>query len=166
MQTFTSANTSINSSKLPAVSKYISWPHYKGKTVLDYGGGKYNNFKEWLKETHDVTMHIYDPYNRTEEENRQTLLECKPDLILCSNVLNVIDSGKALIDIIKQLDSYKIRTVYYIYEGDRSGEGRATKKDCYQRNQMAVDYMKYFRGLDFYNAETILATANVIDVRY
>ena len=31
-----------------------------------------------------------------------------------------------------------------MYVGDESGNGRATKTDCYQRNEKIVNYLKYF----------------------
>ena len=31
-----------------------------------------------------------------------------------------------------------------VYEGDKSGAGRVTKADCYQRNERIGEYLKYF----------------------
>ena len=36
----TSKNTSINTSKLPAIYKKIDWEQFRGQRVFDYGCGK------------------------------------------------------------------------------------------------------------------------------
>ena len=46
MQSISSKNTSINSSKLPAIVKNIDWEQYRGQNVLDFGGGKFDNLKD------------------------------------------------------------------------------------------------------------------------
>ena len=60
-QEFTSAKTSINKNKVPALFKLAV---FKPDTVnLDYGGGKFDTATEYLKKF-NVTNLIYDPYNR------------------------------------------------------------------------------------------------------
>lgn len=164
MQTCTSRNTSINSKKLPAIVKAIDWDLYRGQSVLDYGGGKYDNLKDYLKAEYDITLHVYDKYNRSHEENIEAE-RCKPSLIICSNVLNVIDSNADIYDITKLLDSYRVTTVYSIYEGDKSGIGCYTKPDCYQRNAKAGEYIKFFIG-DVFKLKTTQIKRNMIFIMY
>lgn len=45
-QTYTSADTSINSSKLPVIYRLVKIP--KGSVFLDYGGGRFDNGIEYL----------------------------------------------------------------------------------------------------------------------
>ena len=164
MQSISSKNTSINSSKLPAIVKNIYWEQYRGQNVLDFGGGKFDNLKDYLKAEYDITLHVYDKYNRSHEENIEAK-RCKPSLIICSNVLNVIDSDADIFDITKLLDSYRVTTVYSIYEGDRSGEGCYTKPDCYQRNAKAGEYLKFFIGKVF-KLKTTQIKRNMIFIMY
>lgn len=159
-QGYSSANTSINSAKLPAVVKHINWEAWRGQRVLDFGGGKFDNLKEFLKAEYNVKLYVYDKFNRTDDENK-IAITCNPQLIICSNVLNVIDSDKALKEVIADLHRYKKTTVYYIYEGDGSGAGSPTKKDCYQRNMKTEDHLRYFKGIPAKKVKK-----NIIEVNY
>jgi len=143
-QNYSSANTSINSVKLPAVSKVIKWEMFRDKRVLDYGGGKYNNFKDWLKENYNIDLLIYDPYNRTKEENDHALENPIFDLVLCSNVLNVIKEEEVVDKIIFNITQMADNFVFSIYEGNKSGIGKNSKKDCWQRNEVKTDYLERF----------------------
>ena len=69
-QTYTSANTSINSAKLPAVYNKINWHQaiLTNETIMDYGCGKFNNAKDFV-EGIGFEWHGYDKYNRSKEEN-------------------------------------------------------------------------------------------------
>ncbi len=90
-QNYTSANTSINSSKLPAVySMKKAVNAITGKHVIDIGGGKFDNAIEYCK-TIDCELNVYDKYNRSEEHN-ESVLSMSYDVAIISNVLNVIDS--------------------------------------------------------------------------
>lgn len=149
MQTMTSANTSINKGRLPASTKKIDWEQYRGQRVLDYGGGKFDNLKNHLKAEYEIDLYIYDKFNRTEEENK-VALECQPQAVTCNNVLNVIDSEQTLKYISDWLIAYKIvckADIYIsVYEGDRKGVGRKSKKDCYQRNEKLKEYLRLFEN--------------------
>ena len=72
-QKYASACTSVNNKKVTALSRVIA-AKYRGTgwDVLDYGGGKYDTVTEFLKEQH-IHNHIYDPYNRSAEENDESL---------------------------------------------------------------------------------------------
>lgn len=138
----TSKNTSINKNKLPAISKLMDWDFHKGKTVLDYGGGKYDNLQEHLKQ-YSIDLKIYDKYNRSTQENEETL-SSKFDFIICSNVLNVLEND-ILEEVIKHLSSFARPVYITIYEGDGSGVGKVTKKDCYQRNEKLNNYVDHLK---------------------
>jgi len=147
IQIWESANTSINSKKLPAISKKVKWKDYRGKKVLDFGGGKFNNFKEWLYKEFNIDLLIYDKFNRSELENIDALKSLnngEVSLIICSNVLNVIKEDLIIKDIIKTVEGGKVPFIFTVYEGNRTGEGKPTKKDCYQRNQKLKEYQKFF----------------------
>lgn len=148
-QTYTSANTSINSTKLPAVYNKIDWEKaiLTNRTVLDYGCGKFNNAKDFVEET-GFEWHGYDKYNRSREENGSVLdflLDyLRADITVCSNVLNVIDSEEEIKKIARIIRNYSNHYFVTVYEGDKSGNGKSTKWDCYQRNESVKEYLKYF----------------------
>lgn len=143
MQTYTSANTSLN--QLPCTHKLVAQENFT--KLLDYGCGKYDTFKNYV-EVLGKKYFGYDKYNRSEKENMEAL-SCNPNLVTCNNVLNVIDSDEVMEQVVKDLASFGCKTIICVYEGDRTGVGKVTKKDCYQRNQKAVEYIpvleKYFQ---------------------
>jgi hypothetical protein len=73
------------------------------------------------------------------------------DCIICSNVLNVISDISIVFDIVRKIFNKvtlrKQAIFVTVYEGDKSGVGKITKKDCYQRNQVLSDYLKYFNAV-------------------
>lgn len=144
-QTYTSADTSINSSKLPAIYKLVKFP--KGSVVLDYGGGRFDNGIEYLA-SQECTGYVYDPYNRSSEYNKKSLDAIRSnggaDIVLCSNVLNVIDTETGRSLVLKSLKNYVKSTghVYItVYEGSKSGQGSVTSKG-YQLNRKTADYLQ------------------------
>ena len=95
MQTCTSARTSINSGRLPAV--YSRIPYFTARVVLDWGCGKYTDHIRAALPGHLCYL-PYDPFNQPEDVNRDTLALVRiaiqtgtPVTAICSNVLNVID---------------------------------------------------------------------------
>ena len=146
-QTYTSANTSINSAKLPAIYNKINWHRaiLTNETIMDYGCGKFNNAKDFV-EGIGFEWHGYDKYNRSKEENGMVLdflLEKgTADIVICSNVLNVIDSEEEVKKIARIIRNYSKHYFVTVYEGDKSGKGRITKNDCYQRNESVKEYLK------------------------
>lgn len=140
MQQYTSANTSINKDKLPAVYSKVNFSIFH--KVLDYGCGKYNNGKDFC-ENKGIQWFGYDPYNRTEEENRKATTVI-PEAILCSNVLNVIDNEDVIQQIVDDITGTELPYFFTIYEGNRTGKGSPTKDDCYQRNEKTADYLRFF----------------------
>ncbi|MDM8560587.1 hypothetical protein [Candidatus Parabeggiatoa sp. HSG14] len=143
MQHITSAATSLNQVN-PAIKNVL--PHLSGLTVLDIGGGKYDTNKIYATGL-GVKLYIYDKFNRPEAENTQALA-CNPDIIVCNNVLNVIDDGQAMRNVIALCASYQVPCYFTVHEGNKSGIGGISKKECWQRNWKTADYVpilqKYF----------------------
>ena len=97
--------------------------------------------------------HGYDAFNRTEEENELELEAFREEsdffnqMVICSNVLNVIDSEEIIAWIAARFMAWAdagAAVMVTVYEGDKSGIGRATKADCFQRNEKIANYLKYF----------------------
>jgi len=142
-QAITSANTSINAKRLPAVFTKVDFKPFT--TNLDIGGGKFDNATEHL-ETKGVESKIYDPFNRSTEHNESVLdwaVIGGVDTVTCSNVLNVISEHSARLctislasDVIKKGG----KAYFSIYEGNKSGIGKATKAG-YQNNKKTNDYI-------------------------
>jgi hypothetical protein len=143
MQILTSATTSINKNKLPASTKKIPFYAFQGSKVLDIGGGKFDNLKDFLKQEYNIDLFIYDKFNRTNEDN-QRALHCEPSLIICNNVLNVIDSTDTIKDIAHLITSFNVPYIVQVYEGDKTNKGKQSKKDCYQRNELTKEYLQFF----------------------
>lgn len=144
-QKYTSAATSINSSKLPAIFKMINLP--SGTINLDFGGGRFDNVAEYYADK-GVTNLVYDPYNRSSEHNSNVLNQIKKnggaDSVTCSNVLNVIAEPEARLTVIKNI--YNLAKsgapcYFTVYEGSGSGEGAETKSG-YQLNKKTADYLE------------------------
>ena len=151
-QTFTSSATSINRSRLPAVFSKAQFPH---RLVMDYGCGKYvDHIREHMESLHKDYL-PYDPYNQDDDRNAATAtLVCNamylhyPVDVVCSNVLNVIDDDDTVRKIARHL--VEITTMsggigyVTVYEGDRSGIGRQTGSDQFQRNEPLRSYLRFF----------------------
>lgn len=143
IQSFTSANTSINSAQFPFIYTHINWNKLRGKEVLDYGCGRYTEHIRTLMARYDINWYGYDPYWRNATLNGEAI-HCDPDIVICSNVLNVIKEDlivSKIHDTIKY--GYRPSMGYFIkvYEGDKTSIGKQTKEDCWQRNQPTESYM-------------------------
>lgn len=154
-QTYTSAATSINAAKLPRIYNAITIK--PNDIIFDYGCGKYtDHIREALPESTEYLA--YDPFNQPYDVNTASINtlhaeteEGKPVTFICSNVLNVIDSDETISNIIRALEKTAARTpgsriLVTVYEGDRTGKGRETMKDCYQRNETTRAYLRFFSG--------------------
>ena len=143
-QEISSANTSINSSKLPAIFKMVK---FNPNTInLDYGGGRFDNVAEYLKD-YDVINLVYDPYNRSNKHNSDVINELKKnsgaDSATISNVLNVIKEPNARQVVLRNVYSLlKSGAPVYItvYEGTGTGEEKETKSG-YQLNRKTQEYL-------------------------
>lgn len=143
-QEFDSAATSINSSKLPAVYNMVKFN--PGDVVVDFGGGKFDNAVNYLKDQ-DVTLLVYDPYNRSAEHNKDVLRVLKEhggaDAAVNSNVLNVIkepEARNAVLQNIKKITKKGAPIYITVYEGTGKGNEGPTKSG-YQLNRKTSDYM-------------------------
>ncbi|MFS1426774.1 hypothetical protein LMH73_006235 [Vibrio splendidus] len=147
-QQFTSKQTSINAKSTPKVFGIGAKLNLfkKGTVNLDLGGGKFESGSEYLR-TLDVSNIIYDPYNRDCIDNLKALIEIKKkpvDSVTISNVLNVIQEDSVKLQLIKQAyDALKPNGILIItvYEGNKSGVGAVSKKDCWQENRRLVSYL-------------------------
>lgn len=145
-QKYTSADTSINSSKLPAVYKMIADRLESGTVGVDFGGGRYDNAIEELAKN-DITLVVYDPYNRSDSHNKAAIDTIRKnggaDFAVNSNVLNVIaeeDARQTVIRNIYKLLKSGAPAYFTVYEGDGSGEGKETSKG-YQLNRKTAEYV-------------------------
>lgn len=154
-QEFDSAATSINSNKLPAVYSMVRFN--PGDVVVDFGGGKFDNAVNYLKDQ-DVTLLVYDPYNRSAEHNKEVLRVLKErggaDAAINSNVLNVIkepEARNAVLQNIKKITKKGAPIYITVYEGTGKGNEGPTKSG-YQLNRKTSDYMDEI-GKVFSNVE-------------
>ena len=145
-QTYTSANTSVNSKRLPAIYKKINWNkiknYYGDLVVLDVGAGKYTqHIKEYI-ESKGGEYIPYDPYNLSPADNLYASANFdRANVIICSNVFNVIKEEKVIYDLHSMIRSYRVPYFISVYEGDKSWIGHETKKGCWQRNEEIYAYI-------------------------
>ena len=143
-QKISSANTSINSAKLPVIFNKVRFN--PGELNLDFGGGKFDNATEYLAQQ-GVESLVYDPYNRTAKHNAEVLARVREnggaDTITLSNVLNVIAEPEARLAVLRNCKKLlKSGGTLYItvYEGTGKGDERETKAG-YQLNRKTADYI-------------------------
>lgn len=145
-QTYTSANTSVNSKRLPAIYKKIDWNkiknYYGDLVVLDIGAGKYTqHIKEYI-ESKGGEYIPYDPYNLSPADNLYASANFdRANVIICSNVFNVIKETDVIYDLHEMITKYNVPYFISVYEGDRSWIGHETKKGCWQRNETIDAYL-------------------------
>lgn len=144
-QSITSAKTSIK--QVPALhkSRYVAEVG-QDATVLDYGAGKYPELAEkYLKSIVQIAEYTpYDPYNLPGRLITDKTFKTF-DMVLCSNVLNVIYEDDVITGIIRNVICHTRKgghAFFTVYEGDQSGNGRITTKG-YQRNERTQRYMAY-----------------------
>lgn len=130
-QEFTSENTSINSGKVPAVFKMVSFQ--PGTINLDFGGGRFDTANDYLTQ-YDVINLVYDPYNRSKEHNSEVIQTIRKaggaDTATCSNVLNVIKEPEVrrnVLENIKKLVKPGGHVYITVYEGSGKGNEGPTK---------------------------------------
>lgn len=164
-QGYTSKATSINRNKLPAVYRKVQ---LSAPYVLDYGCGKYTDHIRSALPLH--TFLPYDPYNQPMEVNTDSMLMVDiaigkryPVDVVCSNVLNVIDDDDTIREIVRQVESIVNRSggnaYFTVYEGNRSGIGKASGWDQYQRNEPTRNYLRFFRNAIIKNGVIIIRSA-------
>lgn len=153
MQAITSKNTALNQ-----VASTFKAFDFNDCLVLDYGCGK-GLSKEFCEKTYNnCQVFLYDPFHGFDEVNDflESCKKSKNNIITCNNVLNVLQDDVLNTEIVSiaVFANYAYTDVIFkIYEGDRSGIGRISKKDCYQRNEKTENYMSLI--IEMFNNNTI-----------
>ncbi len=106
-----------------------NWSPVRGSTILDIGGGKFDDATVYLDETHGCTNLVLDPFNRTHDHNqsvRDAIAADGCDYIICLNVLNVIQDKAERINLYSEILGFftpgkTLEIIFQIYEGDGSG---------------------------------------------
>lgn len=154
-QSLTSAATSINAARVPKVYGKIRSSLAPRSLLFDYGCGKYTDH---IREALPGVIYLpYDPYNQPDDVNAASLtylfnaMHCRfPVTIVCSNVLNVIDSDDEIDAIASRIKHFVLHTggtaYITVYAGDRSGRGRKTGPDQWQRNETLDAYLPLFEA--------------------
>lgn len=173
-----SVKTSVNTTRLPAIYNKINWNSYanKNKKLFDYGCGR-SETRHLVKKLLDefgIEYIPYDLYNMDSDEAERNLARIKEtDIVICSNVLNVISDNLILIQLMQSLDTLtykdKQRDVYIkVYEGDGSGEEKKTSKG-YQRNLKTSMYKSMLYALsdssERWNIKNKIITNNINGVK-
>jgi ribosomal protein RSM22 (predicted rRNA methylase) len=148
-QKYTSKNTSINKTKKPRIFNDVkNKSEWRFNTInLDIGGGKYDTLTEALFEEYSIKSYVYDPFNRTEEHNKDVLTkisDTKSDTVTISNVLNVIKEKSERLNLLfNAFHNMKENGTLYItiYEGDSSGIEKIVRSDQFQLNRKTIDYI-------------------------
>ena len=160
-QDFTSAATSI--SQIPAgfkkIKEFDGWQ--AGTKNLDIGGGA--SFKGVHKHTdalkeEGVDNVVFDPFNRTPEENALAVERLgfgQADTATAHNVLNVISDEGAQLQVIQQMENALKpggRGYVTVYKKAGTGEGKQSGPDSFQQNKKTDEYLPLIRKV-FPNAE-------------
>ncbi len=153
IQNFTSAATAVNgkAGKLPAIYKKIN---LNGLFILDIGcGAEIKHIRDYVTDRGGYWFGI-DPFNQTATHNTNVLASWDvasviyedENLVISSNVLNVLDSEEAVQDAVNYIVEKSTFGAYAVtvYEGNGSGIGRQTGADQWQRNMKLKEYLKYF----------------------
>ena len=146
-QAFNSADTSINSGKLPAGFTELKKQGVfkEGQTVVDIGGGRFDNAVEDLAKQ-GVTLKVYDPFNRSAMHNETVVSEIAnggADAAVSNNVLNVIQEPENINRVVSQAHNAIPdggKAYFTVYEGKGDGVGTETSKG-WQRNEKTQDYV-------------------------
>lgn len=150
-QQFTSAGTSQSqvAKGFGTVAKHIGWT--RGTVNLDIGGGRYDHGTNFMAK-HGVVNHVLDPHNRSAEHNTNVSQSVRKrggaDTVTVFNVLNTIKEPEIHDDVLRTAKHHlKSGGKLYlsVYAGDKSGVGRQTKKDSWQRNEPTSAYLETVR---------------------
>lgn len=131
-----SASTS-QSQVSAGITHAVKHGHIKPNTInVDYGGGKYDKGKAHVEDNvSSAKLHVHDIYNRSDSHNKAVEKETlgKSDYVGMHNVLNVIkepEHRNTALENMKKFMKPKTGVGHVtVYEGDRSGSGRMSKKD-------------------------------------
>lgn len=144
-QKISSADTSINSSKLPQGYNTLKKENVfkEGDVVLDIGGGKFDNAVKDLSKS-NVEVKIYDPFNRSPEHNKSVVDKVKDgqvDKVVSFNTLNVIPEEINRLKVVKQAHNAlkdKGQAFFTVYE--KKGLAGNTNKG-YQTSMSTKEYI-------------------------
>ena len=142
-QQYTSAETSLN--QVPALHRWYAarrrMSMLGAPVVVDLGAGKYDAAGEEIRDA-GVQYAAYDPYNRPADENARTMhtLSVQDCDVLCANVLNVIAEREHREGVMRVASRCTGTAYFSVYQGDGSGEGRATTKG-WQNNRKLASYV-------------------------
>ena len=148
--------------QVPATYKPKADFNFAGYDILDYGCGT-GTGKEYIKAHNKedrfagTKVFNYEPFPKYHVDERQKFIASSnpKKMICCNNVLNVIDDD--LTDILTEIKQVAKRAdvseiIFKIYQGNKSGKGKQTGKDKYQRNERTAEYIpkikKIFTGWD------------------
>jgi len=148
-QSFSSANTSVNSTRPPAIArlvdKHVEWQ--SGTTNVDLGCGRYpEHLGRFLLEK-GITNIAIDKFNQPAEMNQaaeSAINYGDIDTVTISNVLCVIKEAPVRAELLqkaKRMLSPGGKLFVTVYEGNGSGVGNETKPDCWQENRRTADYV-------------------------
>lgn len=170
----TSKNTSVNTKRLPAIYNKINWGElqqiFPRLKVYDIGCGRETGHIQKFLAEKNIEYMGYDPYWLPDVHLYQLYQEIitsqeekgiKP-VIICSNVLNVIPDYTEMMRLKEWITD--LQEIYFIsvYEGDKTGIGRESKKDCWQWNLPAKHYRTGFFEMTKGNIITLSLYAKYI----
>lgn len=172
-QTVTSADTNDNSLRVPDES----WPQDENtagvnafrdihfdksvKRVLDVGGGKFDCNRDYLKTTRNITLFVWDPFNRSSQHNLQIeheMAENTADAATSMSVLNVISEISArLAHIVTVWKSLTVngKAYFKIWPGEDIFKGTylpSSTSKSYQANAFCDRFIREIQlvfGIDF-----------------
>ena len=150
-QEFTSANTSINAVKLPAIYKVLAKRNQiAGKSVLDYGCGKYiDHIRTFALVNHACTWSGADKYNQASGHNKRVMSRLY-DISILSNVLNVIKEEDIIKEVLDDCLNHSHICFVFIYEGDKTGKGCSTQNgQSWQRNERKANYITLLQSMGY-----------------
>lgn len=162
-QVITSKNTSRV--QLPALhgTDIAKSLYGNGAKVLDYGAGLSHEIARGYVLRNGASSYAWlDPYWNSVGGNVETRMNYPYDVVLCANVLNVIDDDEAMynaffdaLSLLRHDDDGIGTALFTVYEGDRTGKGKATR-DGYQRNMKTVDFCAMLQAhiIESYGNET------------
>lgn len=141
-QKYSSANTSVNIAKMPRIYGRIDPIFWKNKRVFDYGCG---NAKTQHLLNYYITSKLghWCGYDLTYAPTTYSKIT-EADIIICANTLCVIHEDEIVQSIINNIVKTNVPFVIQIYEGDKTGIGRATSADSWQRNTKTKEFLTLF----------------------
>lgn len=177
----TSRNTSVNKDTIPAIYTKLAKHGVYGTHIFDVGCGKWTkHIASFAKDNAMCTYwHGFDPFNQSREHNSKISetawsekwkpdKERNPNMFISSNVLNVIygaERQKAYLQSIFRLMKDCDECYITVYEGNKSGIGKETKRDCWQENKKLIDYIQLVKDA-YTSCYSDTHPVHYIDIKY